>query len=281
MANLMPIGRFSRSCRLSVKALRHYDAEGLLHPAFVDPDTGYRYYDTAQARTAVTISMLRSLDVPIAVIRQVLASPPQGVADLLGRERDRLQRELDRRRMALSMIDRLVRAGDVLPYDVKTRVEPERTMLRMAVETRAERHVDDSFRLVQRLFAQLEAFGVPLREPIMGRTRFHDDDAPFTVEIMVPFAGQRSPIPDASVEVLPGGPSAWTLHVGAYEELGLAHHALFAWTQKHGHVGSLPSVVGRRPQSRSLAVAEILEIYVDDPQTTNPDDLRTEVIMMI
>ena len=37
MANLIPIGRFSRMTRLSIKALRHYDELGLLVPAVVDP----------------------------------------------------------------------------------------------------------------------------------------------------------------------------------------------------------------------------------------------------
>ena len=55
---LMPIGRFARSCRLSVKALRHYDELGLLEPALVDPQSGYRYYERAQARQAVMIGIL-------------------------------------------------------------------------------------------------------------------------------------------------------------------------------------------------------------------------------
>lgn len=54
--NLMPIGRFAPSCRLSVKALRHYDRLGLLKPAFVDPQSKYRYYSRDQARDAVMIS---------------------------------------------------------------------------------------------------------------------------------------------------------------------------------------------------------------------------------
>ena len=41
---LMPIGRFARLTGLTVKALRHYDEVGLLRPAAVDPDTGYRSY---------------------------------------------------------------------------------------------------------------------------------------------------------------------------------------------------------------------------------------------
>jgi Predicted transcriptional regulators len=51
----MPIGKFARACRLSVKALRHYDEERLLRPAHVDERTGYRYYTREQVRDAVTI----------------------------------------------------------------------------------------------------------------------------------------------------------------------------------------------------------------------------------
>ena len=40
---LMPIGRFSRLTGLTVKALRHYSELGLLRPASIDPDTGYRF----------------------------------------------------------------------------------------------------------------------------------------------------------------------------------------------------------------------------------------------
>lgn len=38
----MTIGQFARRTRLSYKALRLYDAMGLLQPAFVDADNGYR-----------------------------------------------------------------------------------------------------------------------------------------------------------------------------------------------------------------------------------------------
>ena len=41
-SELMTIGRFARITGLTVKALRHYDEVGLLRPAAVDPETGYR-----------------------------------------------------------------------------------------------------------------------------------------------------------------------------------------------------------------------------------------------
>jgi DNA-binding transcriptional MerR regulator len=62
---LMPIGRFARLTGLSVKALRHYDEVGLLRPAAVDPDTGYRSYAPAQVRRAETIRKLRRLELPL------------------------------------------------------------------------------------------------------------------------------------------------------------------------------------------------------------------------
>ncbi|GIE82066.1 hypothetical protein Aph02nite_80160 [Actinoplanes philippinensis] len=42
--DLIPIGRFSRMSRLSIKALRFYAEQGLIVPAWVDPSSGYRYY---------------------------------------------------------------------------------------------------------------------------------------------------------------------------------------------------------------------------------------------
>ena len=46
-SELLSIGRFARLTGLSIGALRHYDEMGLLPPAAVSPETGYR-------RTAAT-----------------------------------------------------------------------------------------------------------------------------------------------------------------------------------------------------------------------------------
>ena len=72
--DLIGIGDFARRVRLTPKQLRDYDENGLLAPAYVDADTGYRYYHRGQARTAVTIALLRSLDVPLAAVHELLVS---------------------------------------------------------------------------------------------------------------------------------------------------------------------------------------------------------------
>jgi DNA-binding transcriptional MerR regulator len=66
------IGRFARLTGLTVKALHHYDEIGLLRPAQVDPDTGYRSYAPEQVERAEAIRLLRKLEIPLDEIAMLL-----------------------------------------------------------------------------------------------------------------------------------------------------------------------------------------------------------------
>jgi DNA-binding transcriptional MerR regulator len=92
----MPIGRFARLCGLSVGALRHYDERGLLAPASVSAETGYRYYAADQLDTARTIALLRELDMPLPEIRAYLSADDSERGTRLARHRARLQARADR-----------------------------------------------------------------------------------------------------------------------------------------------------------------------------------------
>jgi protein phosphatase len=78
---LLSIGAFAHAARLSPKALRLYDELGLLPPAFVDPDSGYRFYDPAQLERARLVAWLRRLGMPLARIRVVCDSEPARAAE--------------------------------------------------------------------------------------------------------------------------------------------------------------------------------------------------------
>src|SRR4051812_20429504 len=73
--DLLTIGEFSERSGLSQKRLRSYAAAGLLVPAAVDSDTGYRYYGPGQLRDARTIDALRRADVPLSEIARALRDP--------------------------------------------------------------------------------------------------------------------------------------------------------------------------------------------------------------
>ena len=62
---LLPIGRFAREAGLTVGALRHYDDEGVLAPADVDPSTGYRRYRRDQLQVARAVAALRDLELSL------------------------------------------------------------------------------------------------------------------------------------------------------------------------------------------------------------------------
>jgi DNA-binding transcriptional MerR regulator len=93
---LMPIGRFARLTGLSVGALRHYDRHGLLSPASVSRETGYRYYGADQLATARLVARLRDLDMSLPEIRAYLGADPDERRNRVSRHRGRLQARADR-----------------------------------------------------------------------------------------------------------------------------------------------------------------------------------------
>ncbi len=66
------IGDFSRLTQVTVKALRHYDALGLLKPAEIDPGSGYRYYSVDQLPRLNRLLALKDLGFSLEQIGQLL-----------------------------------------------------------------------------------------------------------------------------------------------------------------------------------------------------------------
>jgi DNA-binding transcriptional MerR regulator len=71
----LAIGDFAKATHLTVKTLRHYHETGLLEPAEIDPQTGYRRYTTAQIATAQIIRRFRDLEMPLSEIHAVISAP--------------------------------------------------------------------------------------------------------------------------------------------------------------------------------------------------------------
>ncbi|MFE0191643.1 MerR family transcriptional regulator [Streptomyces sp. NPDC058989] len=69
---MFTIGDFARHGRVSVRMLRHYDATGLLHPAHVDPTSGYRYYTAAQLARLNRIIALKDLGFTLQQVRDIV-----------------------------------------------------------------------------------------------------------------------------------------------------------------------------------------------------------------
>jgi DNA-binding transcriptional MerR regulator len=66
------IGTVARLAGVSVRTLRYYDEIGLLRPVWVDPNTGYRWYEPEQLRRLHRIVALRDLGVRLVEIALLL-----------------------------------------------------------------------------------------------------------------------------------------------------------------------------------------------------------------
>ena len=102
--DLLPIGQFAALTWLSPKALRLYQAQGLLEPASVDPSTGYRYHHPSQVPTASRIALLRRAGISLREIDAYLAAPSVDRVRSWQRE---LEVEADERRRLLDHIEHL------------------------------------------------------------------------------------------------------------------------------------------------------------------------------
>jgi DNA-binding transcriptional MerR regulator len=69
---MFSIGEFARHGRVSVRMLRHYDAIGLIRPACVDPDTGYRFYQASQLDELNRVIALKELGFTLQQVQAIL-----------------------------------------------------------------------------------------------------------------------------------------------------------------------------------------------------------------
>ena len=109
VSTLLGIGDFSRMTFLSVKTLRHYHEVGLLTPAEIDSDTGYRRYEVAQVPTAQVIRRLRELGMSLDDVRVVMEAPDVPARNAaIGAHLQRMEGELERTRATVKALRMLL-----------------------------------------------------------------------------------------------------------------------------------------------------------------------------
>ena len=244
VADLMTIGRFSQASRLSLKALRLYDALGLLPPAYVDPDSSYRYYAAAQLRNARLIGLLRRLGMPLERIARVLelsgTEASQEVA-AFGRE---VEAEAVTKRKLVRYLEGWLEGKGEEMYEVKTREVPEQKVLSVQRNVFAEdlpSFIEEAMGALYEHLTEtgLEAAGVCF--VVYHREVNEDSDGP--VEVCVPFTGSAEPVGEMHVRLEPAHREAFTrITKGqvAFPGILKAYDAVHSWTDAHNATRSAP-----------------------------------------
>lgn len=119
----MSIGGFALVSGLSITTLRHYADVGLLEPARVDPDTGYRLYRRDQLPAARTVRLLRSLELPVETVRELVRRDDDAFTrETLIRHRGELAARSAELERTLCLIDQLTEGSLAMPATEECRI---------------------------------------------------------------------------------------------------------------------------------------------------------------
>ena len=101
----MQINEFAKLTGVSVRTLHYYDEIGLLKPAFVDAQNGYRFYDENSLVSMQEILFYRELDFPLKSIRNIMSSPDYDKEKALSEQRKLLSLKKERLERIINALD--------------------------------------------------------------------------------------------------------------------------------------------------------------------------------
>lgn len=227
---MISIGTFSRLGHISVRMLRHYDAIGLLPPAHVDAETGYRYYAWQQLETLGRIEELKGYRFPLARIVELMRLDADALAQVMHEKRLALYKEMaDTQRMLRRLDGQLGHMEEIEMAQQEYKVtvmecQPERIFgiskhinIGQVHELFEELHAEMAKRGLKKAGAGLFFY--------LGEEFSYED---MDVEAAFPVSGEH---PD--VREMPGGPYVATIHHGSYERVKGAYEAIGQYLDGH------------------------------------------------
>lgn len=243
--DLIPTGRFAEASRLSLKALRIYDRLGLLRPVHVDRRNRYRYYHPEQIHRAKVIGLLRSLEVPLEAIRDILeaANGAQAVEILNAYWRE-VEERTDQGRRVVAYLEEILGGGEPMGFAVKTRQVAGAKALSIIQEV----YVKDLEGFIVRSIRTLHRRTAEYGDRAIGHPTviYHgqvNEDSSGPVEVCLPVDRGMGDTEATRVIELPAGTEAYTTITWAqcrFPEILRAYDAVHAWMKQNGRVAAGP-----------------------------------------
>lgn len=247
---MFAIGEFARHGRVSVRMLRHYDAIGLLRPAYVDPSTGYRSYTAGQLADLNRIVALKDLGFGLEQVRSMIADAigPAELRALLTIRRAELEAAVAENFARLAQVESRLRGieGDHPIADVVVKELPAVRLVGLTA-TSGSFTPDDITPVVQPLCAELGRRLPDAAVRPAGRlTCLYERSVAAEDEVIV-----RATVPAAvdaggnlnGLEVidLPATLAATLVHRGPIDQVLPAWQALARWVDDNGHQSGEPA----------------------------------------
>jgi DNA-binding transcriptional MerR regulator len=261
---VLKIGELSVLTQVSIKTLRYYDEVGLLKPARVDLDSGYRYYSSSQVPRLHRILALKDLGFPLDRIAKVIE---EGVtADAL---RGMLMlREVEQQARVLEETERLARLRARLRLiELEGIMASEVVLKDLGPQWIVSlREVIPGFRTIGMLFGKLRSMLGPLASQGVAAAVFHDlefKEQEVDVEVGVYLKQAVSVSEPLCVRELPGATAASFVHHGAFNRISEAYQAVLHWIDANGY--------------RQAGPTRELFLHVSQPASRDDESNVTEI----
>jgi DNA-binding transcriptional MerR regulator len=264
------IGQFSRISGLSIKTIRLYHEKGLLAPAWVDGESGYRYYDDRSAEKARAIVYLRELDFPLGDIKEILDNFQED-AQLLGfleRQRDVIREKLlrlDRAALSLEQIIKSEKEARAMAEKNPLAVGEKQLVETLVAGLRWKGKYDETGKAMRQVGKQA---GRHIRGKAMNLyydAEYRDEDA--DIESCFPVSEMKGTGPIA-VHRIGGGKCVYLVHQGPYDQIGRSYAKVMEYVQQKGYEVELP----------------MREVYLKGPGMIlrgNPSHYLTEIQVVV
>lgn len=236
--DLLAIGAFARRTRLSLKALRLYAELGLLPPAQVDVETGYRYYTLEQVERARLIGLLRRLEMPLARIGRVLELEGVAAAREVAAFWAEVEASATVKRRLVAYLERHLEGRGEPMYEVQTRDVPEQDVISITRSLTVADLVNFIMESNGELSTQLERAGATPTMPwfvVYHGEVNEDSDGP--AEVCLPYSGSVTPQGEAALRREPAHREAYTRLTTAQTQFPMildAYAAVDEWIQRNG-----------------------------------------------
>jgi DNA-binding transcriptional MerR regulator/effector-binding domain-containing protein len=264
---MFSIGEFARLGTVSVRTLRHYDEIGLLQPAKVDPDTGYRSYSASQLGQLNRIIALKDLGFSLTQAGKLLNGiTVEQLRGMLALRRAQLEQELDEYTTRLREVEarlHYIEGENAMPADdITVKKIPAMGVVAIA-GTAPGIGPEHAVPVVNRARVQFDELDIPALAKVTGPfvVFFEDHDSEeATIYLALPVAEPPAELPPpAQYMVLPAIEAATAVRNGPASSIYPAvYHDLVNWANAHGFQTSGPG--------RDIWIHEIDDISQADEQ---------------
>ncbi|MGN0661569.1 MAG: MerR family transcriptional regulator [Faecalibacterium sp.] len=231
---LYKIGMFAAMNHITVKTLRFYEEHGLLIPALIHPDTGYRYYTLSQMAVLHQITALKLAGFTLEEIVRIHSGADEK-AVLLKKKAELLAKIADLTRQIAEVDGYLSKKKTSLSAPVLIKTIPETVAAFMRIRLAS---YDCLFDRMPEMGALMEEAGCTCALPEYCFTNYLEPgyrDAGILVEICESVVEAKEEIGDLQFKIFPEIQAACVFHKGSYRTFSESYETVLRYIEENGY----------------------------------------------